>query len=124
MEVMAEAISNSHVLVRENEAKLTEAGFSPRAGEPGGRHGSAIQWISDFRKTWAKACKEAEVPSLLFHDLRRSGARNLRNAGVAEGVIMKIGGWKTRSVFERYAIVSDSDIRHAMTSLEGEAAAG
>jgi hypothetical protein len=31
---------------------------------------------------------------------------------------MKIGGWKTRSVFERYAIVSQSDIREAMTKLE------
>jgi len=30
----------------------------------------------------------------------------------------KIGGWKTRSVFERYAIVSQSDIRDAMTKLE------
>jgi hypothetical protein len=39
-------------------------------------------------------------------------------AGVAEGVIMKIGGWKTRSVFERYAIVSQSDISDAMTKLE------
>jgi hypothetical protein len=31
---------------------------------------------------------------------------------------MKIGGWKTRSVFERYAIVSQSDIRDAMSKLE------
>ena len=33
---------------------------------------------------------------------------------------MKIGGWKTRSVFERYAIVSQGDIRDAMTSLEAK----
>jgi hypothetical protein len=33
---------------------------------------------------------------------------------------MKIGGWKTRSVFERYAIVSQGDIREAMTSLEAK----
>jgi hypothetical protein len=31
---------------------------------------------------------------------------------------MNIGGWTTRSVFERYTIVSQSDIRNAMTKLE------
>ncbi|HZU42170.1 MAG TPA: hypothetical protein VE994_05825, partial [Terriglobales bacterium] len=39
-------------------------------------------------------------------------------AGVAEGVIQKIGGWKTRSVFERYNIVTQSDIQDAMAKLE------
>ena len=74
--------------------------------------------MRDFRGTWANACEGAKVSGLLFHDLRRTAARNLRRAGVAEGVIMKIGGWKTRSVFERYAIVSQSDIRDAMAKLE------
>ena len=75
--------------------------------------------IRDFRKTWANACARAGVPGLLFHDLRRTAARNLRRAGIAEGVIMKIGGWRTRSVFERYAIVSQSDIAEAVKRLEG-----
>jgi integrase len=74
--------------------------------------------VREFRGAWAKACKAAKVPALLFHDLRRTAARNLRRAGVAEGVIMRIGGWKTRSVFDRYAIVSQSDIRDAMAKLE------
>jgi len=58
------------------------------------------------------------VPGLLFHDLRRTAARNLRRAGIAEGVIMKIGGWRTRSVFERYTIVSQTDIADALKKLE------
>jgi len=74
--------------------------------------------VRDFRGAWGTVCNAAKVPGLLFHDLRRTAARNLRRAGVAEGVIMKIGGWKTRSVFERYAIVSQTDIRDAMTKLE------
>jgi hypothetical protein len=31
---------------------------------------------------------------------------------------MKIGGWRTRSVFERYAILSRGDIVEAMQKLE------
>jgi hypothetical protein len=54
----------------------------------------------------------------LFHDLRRTAARNLRNSGAAEEVIMDIGGWKTASVFKRYAIVDQTDKRNAMTILE------
>jgi integrase len=74
--------------------------------------------VKDFRETWASACKVAGVPGLLFHDLRRTAARNLRRAGIAEGVIQRIGGWKTRSVFERYAIVTRTDIADAMRKLE------
>jgi integrase len=74
--------------------------------------------VKDFRETWRNACIAAGLPKLLFHDLRRTAARNLRRVGVAEGVIMKIGGWRTRSVFERYAIVSQTDISDAMRKLE------
>ena len=76
--------------------------------------------VREFRETWRLACVAAGVPNLLFHDLRRTAARNLRRAGVAEGVIMKIGGWRTRSVFERYAIVSQTDIAEAMRKLEAQ----
>lgn len=74
--------------------------------------------VRDFRDMWQNACAHAGVPELLFHDLRRTGARNLRRAGVAEGIIMKIGGWRTRSVFERYAIVSRSDMNDAILKLQ------
>jgi integrase len=76
------------------------------------------QPVRDFRGTWIKVCAEAGVAGLLFHDLRRSAARNLRNAGVAEGVIQKIGGWKTRSMFDRYSIIDSSDISDALVKLE------
>ena len=66
--------------------------------------------VLSFRKTWGRVTAAAGVPDLLFHDLRRTGARNMRDLGIPEGVIMQIAGWKTRSVFNRYAMVSRSDL--------------
>jgi integrase len=74
--------------------------------------------VRSFRATWLACCKEAGVEGLLFHDLRRTAARNLRNSGVAEGVIVKIGGRRTRSVFDRYSIVSAGDCTDALSKLE------
>ncbi|HUD54175.1 MAG TPA: tyrosine-type recombinase/integrase [Terracidiphilus sp.] len=74
--------------------------------------------VRDFRKSWQNLCAAAGAPALLFHDLRRTAARNLRAAGVPEEIIMRIAGWKTSSVFKRYAIVDKSDIRTALQQLE------
>ena len=58
---------------------------------------------------------------LLIHDLRGTGCRNLRRLGVHEKTIMKIGGWKTRSVFDRYNIVDEKDHAEAAELLDAKA---
>jgi hypothetical protein len=39
-------------------------------------------------------------------------------SGVPQSVAMKISGHKTESMFRRYDIASEDDLRHAMQSLE------
>jgi len=71
--------------------------------------------VADFRCEWRKATAQAGCAGLLFHDLRRTAARNMRNAGVPESVIMEIGGWVGASMFRRYAIVNTKDMEVALT---------
>jgi integrase len=73
--------------------------------------------IQSFRRSWKKACEKAGRPGLLFHDLRRSAVRNLERAGIPRSVAMKLTGHKTESIYRRYAIVAESDLREAGAKL-------
>jgi len=62
-----------------------------------------------FGRQWRKACLEAKVAGKLFHDLRRTAARNMIRGGVAQTVAMKITGHETDAMFRRYDITSSED---------------
>jgi integrase len=73
--------------------------------------------VTRFDAAWKDAASAAGHPGLLLHDLRRSGARALIRAGVPEDVVMKLGGWRTRSMLTRYNIVSAADLADAQERL-------
>lgn len=69
--------------------------------------------IRSIRDAWHTACEEVGLAGLLFHDLRRTAARNMRKAGVHPHTIMLITGHRTDSMFRRYDIQDNKDLREA-----------
>ena len=80
------------------------------------RHG---QPIKNYSTAWGRARVKAGQPTRIVHDLRRTAIRNLRRAGVPEQTAMKLSGHKTRSVFDRYDIHNEDDLRDAVGQLAG-----
>jgi integrase len=74
--------------------------------------------IRDIRKVWRNALEKAGLPcgdgAKLFHDLRRTAARDMVRAGVPQSVAMSITGHKTVSMFLRYNITDGKDQRDAL----------
>ena len=103
------------ILKRREAARLAE-----RNGEPVvsdyvfHRQGKRV---IDFKRVWRSAVKAAGLPHKMFHDLRRSGVRNMIRRGVPEVVAMSISGHRTRSTFDRYSITSGADQRAAMEAV-------
>ena len=69
------------------------------------------------RRCEACGTSDAKYVGRLFHDFRRTAARNMRKSGVDEDTAMTIIGHKTPSMFRRYDIKDESDIREAQQKM-------
>jgi integrase len=75
------------------------------------------------REAFKTACRKAGCPGRIPYDLRRTAVRNLERAGVPRSVAMKLTGHKTESVYRRYAIADERDLRVAVERLNAIASA-
>jgi integrase len=85
--------------------------FTRENGEP----------VRDMRRTWDALVKAAGLPGLLLHDFRRSAVRNMVRRGIPQKTARTISGHKSDSIFARYNIVSEDDIRDAAKKIEAGA---
>jgi hypothetical protein len=72
---------------------------------------------TNYRMEWNKACAKAktrtrgEEGGARLHDCRCSRAVNLPRAGIDAGTVLKIGGWKTRAMLDRYTLWMNGELR-------------
>src|SRR6266849_8533899 len=81
---------------------------------------SSVNYRPECSKAVAKAglgtwnTKTRTRTGVRIHDCRCRAAINLLDAGVDEGTVLKIGGWKTRAMLDRYNVQTEKRIRAAM----------
>jgi integrase len=73
--------------------------------------------VNSIEGAWKATCEKAGLTGRHFHDFRRCAVRNFVRAGISEHTAMKISGHKTRSIFDRYDIVDEQDLREAANRL-------
>jgi len=75
--------------------------------------------VRRFYRSWKTACRQAGIPEdKIFHDFRRTAVRNMTRARVPRQTAKKISGHKTDSIFNRYDIVDEEDIREGLLATQ------
>ena len=80
---------------------------NPKTGKP----------YRDIKTSYSKAVKKIGLEGFTFHMLRHTWCSRMCELGVDEATIMEIGGWKTRSMINRYAHPSMDHKREALEKL-------
>jgi integrase len=79
--------------------------------------GKPIGW--DVTNTaWHNALKKAGFEDFRFHDLRHTWASRHRQAGTSVDELKDLGGWKTRSMVDRYAKFATENLLVAASRIE------
>lgn len=57
-------------------------------------------------RAWRNALARAGITDFRWHDLRHTWASWLMQAGASEFMVQQLGGWKSRKMVERYAVLN------------------
>ena len=79
--------------------------------------GNPIRW--DVTNTaWQTALAKAGISDFRFHDLRHTWASWHRQAGTSTDELKDLGGWKSRSMVDRYAKFATENLKVAASRIE------
>jgi integrase len=80
-------------------------------------YGKPIRW--DVTNTaWQNALRNAGISDFRFHDLRHTWASWHRQAGTSCDELKDLGGWKSRTMVDRYAKFATDNLRVAASRIE------
>ena len=68
---------------------------------------------------WRTALKRAGIEDFRFHDLRHTWASWHRQAGTSCDELKDLGGWKSRTMVDRYAKFATENLLSAASRIEG-----
>lgn len=100
------------------------------------RSGQPVPWVfhvegrplseSRFYLPWRAACKKAGVLGAdgrpkRPHDFRRSAVRAMETGGTPRSIAKRLVGHRTDSMYQRYAITTEDDLRDAVKKLHAPA---
>jgi integrase len=76
-----------------------------------------IQGGNPLAKVHATACKRAKIEDFTVHDWRHHWASRCVMAGIDLVTIMRMGGWKSLRMLQRYAAVDVTHMKEAVLKL-------
>ena len=74
--------------------------------------------LGNFRKAWDTTLRRAGISNFRFHDLRHSFVSRKAMEGYSTATIKAFTGHKSIRTLERYAHISDSHLREAISGLK------
>mgnify|MGYP000550026651 CR=1 FL=1 len=82
------------------------------------RPNSLVFGGADFKTSFNKACRDAELTDVHFHDLRHTAITRMLEKGISPPLVMKIAGHTQQKTFLRYVNQSEQSVYEIAIKLD------